>query len=454
MAARKTKRVRYAIVGTGGRSINFIKPLATTYRKQCEIVGFCDTNQGRMDYYNNELVHTYAHPAVPTFAATDFEQMIRQAKPDFVIVTTIDSEHDRYIVRALELGCDAITEKPLTTEVRKCRAIFDAVKRTGRNVRVTFNYRWTPGTTLVKQLLAKNTIGEILQVNMEYLLNTSHGADYFRRWHREKDKSGGLIVHKSTHHFDLINWWLDAVPEQVFGYGRLAYYGRENAEKRGIRVKYDRYTGHNTTGDRFAMKLDGGGDQRVGVDRLRGLYLDAEKYDGYVRDRNVFGDGITSEDTMSVLVRYRTGTVLNYSLNAYLPREGFRVSFNGTKGRLDYEEAHSSHVGTGSAPDKASRGDVTWTSRLIVQPEFAKAYEVEIPKAAGGHGGSDPRLAHQMFHPKPPKEKWGRNAGHEQGAASIMIGIAANKCFVTGKPVNISSIFKEFPKNARLSELV
>ena len=50
-------------------------------------------------------------------------------------------------------------------------------------------------------------------MHFEWALDTVHGADYFRRWHREKKNSGGLLVHKSSHHFDLVNWWLGDVPD-------------------------------------------------------------------------------------------------------------------------------------------------------------------------------------------------------------------------------------------------
>ncbi|MCC7191456.1 MAG: Gfo/Idh/MocA family oxidoreductase [Phycisphaeraceae bacterium] len=440
------KMTRYAVVGTGGRVTMFIDPLATRFNKTNQIVGLCDTNPGRLEYHNDRLV-SLGHPRVATYLAKDFDRMIRETKPDAVIVTTVDAFHHQYIIRALELGCDAITEKPMTTDDKKCRAIFDAVKRTGRNVRVTFNYRWAPGPTLVKQLLSRDIIGEIIHVDMEYLLNTSHGADYFRRWHREKDKSGGLMVHKSTHHFDLVNWWINSVPEEVYGHGRLAFYGRKNAEKRGLKVKYSRYTGQNTKGDPFALKLT---DQGYMLD----MYAKTEKYDGYIRDRNVFGDNISAEDTMSLLVKYRTGIVLNYSLNAYLPREGFHIVFNGTKGRLEYNEDHGMHVIEGSKKNSSPEGhDLNWESRCIVHPLFGRPYRVEIPKAEGTHGGSDPLLAEQIFSPKPPKEKWGRNAGHEQGAASILIGIAANQCFVTHKPVSIAKLCPQLGNRKKLSEL-
>ncbi|MCE9590689.1 MAG: Gfo/Idh/MocA family oxidoreductase [Planctomycetes bacterium] len=443
------KITRYAVVGAGGRVVNFIDPIVSRFSANNELVGMCDTNQGRLDWHNKRLVNELKYHAVPTYLAGDFDRMIKETKPDVVIVTTVDAYHHEYIIRAMKLGCDAITEKPMTIDDKKCRAIFDAIKATGRRLRVTFNYRWAPGTTLVKQLLVKGTIGEIVSADMEYMLNTSHGADYFRRWHREKEKSGGLMVHKSTHHFDLVNWWLDAVPQQVFGYGKLAFYGRENARKRGVKVKYDRYTGHDTKGDPFALKIDG---SQGGY--MLDLYHKTEKYDGYIRDRNVFGDNITAEDTMSVLVKYRTGVALTYSLNAFLPREGFHIAFNGTKGRLEYNEEHGSHVVEGKKASSPEGHELNWKSRCVVHPMFGKAYEVEIPKAEGGHGGSDPLLAEQIFSPRPPKEKWGRNAGQGQGAASILIGIAANKSFVTNKPVDIAKLCPQLGKAKKLSDLV
>ena len=89
-----------------------------------------------------------------------------------------------------------------------------------------------------------DTIGQVTSVHFEWLLNTRHGADYFRRWHRDKRNSGGLLVHKSTHHFDLVNFWIGSHPETVFAFGDLMYYGRENAEARGVTQFYNRATGN------------------------------------------------------------------------------------------------------------------------------------------------------------------------------------------------------------------
>jgi len=441
----KSNVVRYALVGAGGRAPMFIDPIVSRFRDSAELVGLCDPNPQRLEYHRQRLVGELNYHEVPLFGVEDFDRMIVETKPDVVIVTTVDAFHHEYIIRAIEHGCDAITEKPMTIDDEKCRAILDAVNRTGRKVRVTFNYRWTPGNTMVRKMLQEGIIGEVLHIDMEYLLNTSHGADYFRRWHRNKDKSGGLMVHKSTHHFDLVNWWLDAVPETVFGMGRLAFYGRGNAEARGESVTFQRYTGHADADDPFALTLEGD-------PALEGLYLNAEKHDGYQRDQNVFGDGITIEDSMSVLVRYRTGTILNYSLNAYLPREGYHVVFNGSKGRLEFNEVHASHIIKGQSDEELGKA-MDWESRCIVHPMFGEAYEVDIPSAEGGHGGGDAFLQEQIFSADPPEEVHARNAGHGQGAASILIGTAANHSFRSGKPVNIADLCPQLGDAKRLSEL-
>jgi predicted dehydrogenase len=276
--------------------------------------------------------------------------MIRENRVDCVIVTSIDRTHHTYIIRAMHAGCDAITEKPMTIDAEKCQQILDTIRRTGRKLTVTFNYRYAPRTTKVKQLLSSGIIGQIKSVHFEWLLDTSHGADYFRRWHRDKRNSGGLMVHKATHHFDLVNWWLDTTPQIVFGMGDLVFYGRANAEARGITSFYDRaYGSEIARNDPFALHLDRN-------ERLRELYLKAEHEDGYLRDRSVFSDGISIEDDMAVMVKYRNGAVMTYHLTAYSPWEGYRVAFNGTKGRLEYEVQENSYV-SGSDTD-ANRPDI------------------------------------------------------------------------------------------------
>jgi len=264
------------------------------------------------------------------------------------------------------------------------------------------------------------------------MLNTSHGADYFRRWHRDKRNSGGLLVHKSTHHFDLVNFWLQSRPETVMAMGDLKFYGRENAEKRGVTEFYTRAHGSEVAKkDPFALHLEE-------HEALKAMYLDAEKEDSYYRDQSVFSDGISIEDTMNVMVRYRSGAVMTYSLTAYAPWEGFRVNFNGTKGRLEMEIVENSYVNSGG--EQGMEGSLD-SKRILLRPLFKKPVAIDIEDGAGGHGGGDPVLLNDIFGTK-VEDKRNRAASHIDGALSILTGIAANKSIRTGQPVKVDELLR------------
>ncbi len=437
-----SSRKRYAIVGLGGRSQMFSTALLKDFSQHGELVAFCDLNQTRMDYFNARYGEEFGISPIPTFKPDEFDCMIQKQRVDCVIVTTIDRSHHRYIIRALELGCDAISEKPMTTDAQKCQAILDAVKRTGKKLTVTFNYRYSPRNSKVKELLQSGAIGEVISVHFEWLLNTLHGADYFRRWHRDKRNSGGLMVHKSTHHFDLVNWWLNSQPETVFGMGDLRFYGRENAENRGVTEFYDR--AHNrphAKNDPFALQM---AENEV----MQKMFLDAEHEDGYLRDQSVFGDGISIEDDMSVLVRYKNRATMTYHLTAYSPWEGYRVAFNGTKGRLEYEVTESPYV-SGSDSDTnrpdirdAQEIEVLEPARILIRPLHSKPLQIEVTSAEGGHGGGDQRLLEDIFRPEREADPLARAADHTDGAMSILTGIAANQSFATGLPVQVGNLVR------------
>ncbi len=442
---------KFVAVGTGGRITMFIDPIVRDYADDCDLVAFCDLSQVRMDYHRHRLAESYGFKGeIKTYLADDFDRMLDEIRPDVVIVCTKDSTHHDYIIRSLDKGCDVVCEKPITVDAEKSRAIQAAVERTGGEVRVTFNVRWTPGPTKVRQLIEEGVIGNIKHVNLEYMLDTNHGADYFRRWHSEKESSGGLLVHKSTHHFDLVNWLVNSIPKTVYAVGDLVFYGKANAIARGDEAltRYERYTdAPKDDSDPFVLDLDA-------TPASKALYRDAEAESGYIRDRNVFRDGIDIEDSMSVIVRYRNGVMFNYCLNAFCPKEGYRVHLSGDKGRIEYEELHRSHTILGKSDEELAKEQAGGTRTLKVFPLYGPAYEVEIPHIEGGHGGGDPLIQEQIFSPRAPHDPHFRSAGHEQGAASALIGIAANESIRTGLPVVIDDLLPLRPEAVRLNELI
>jgi predicted dehydrogenase len=435
-------RTRYAVVGTGGRAGMYIGAICGPHRDTAELVGMCDPSRVRMAFYNDRLLGFLGLDPAPTYHPDAFDAMVAETAPDVVIVTSVDATHHSYMVRALDLGCDVVCEKPMTTTAEHAQAILDAVERTGCNLRVTFNYRYLWGPQQLRRLVAEGAVGRPRHVNFEWVLDTAHGADYFRRWHREKQHSGGLLVHKATHHFDLVNWWLDSWPHEVFAHGALAFYGRANAEARGERYTYDRYTGvAEAAHDPFAIDLDADPG-------MKGLYRDAEAETGYLRDRNVFGDGITAEDTMSVSARYRNGTILTYSLVAYAPWEGFTVAITGDRGRVELDQfdlAGMLFVGGEGAQERAVRhGQLPDRigSEVRVYPMFGEPWRSTPDESETGHFEADQAILAEIFGGRPGPDPLGREATHLDGAASVLLGVAANEAIARGAPVRVDDLVR------------
>ncbi len=410
-AAQAAAKKRVAIVGTGSRGTGtWGRALLKTQGERVEIVGLCDINPKRLAY-----ARTAIGGDIPTF--TNLDRMLKETRPDLLIVTTRDSTHHEQIIRAMELGFDVVTEKPMTTDEVKCQAILDTEKRTGRKVTVAFNYRYSNTAQKIKELLMQNTIGAVTSIDFHWYLDVHHGADYFRRWHAYTKYSGSLWVHKATHHFDLINWYLEADPVEVSAAGALRKYGK-NGKFRGTNCR----TCPHKKQCEFFWDI-------TRSKEMVSLYVNAESEDGYMRDACVFRQDIDIYDTMAAVVKYSNGAMMSYSLNAFMPYEGYHLAFNGLNGRIEvrvYERQ----------PWEMPKSD-----DIRVTRNFQKSEVITLPYAPGGHFGADPRLAEMIFNPAKP-DPLRQRAGSRAGAMSLLTGVAARKSCETGMPVKISSLIK------------
>jgi predicted dehydrogenase len=410
--AQTTAKKRYAIVGTGHRATSMWGvDLAKRYTNEVEFVGLCDKNVKRVEA-GRQLIGVNC----PTF--TNFEEMLDKTKPELLMVTTVDSTHHEFITKAVARGITVITEKPMVTEAAQCQAVLDAEKKYKNPIIVTFNYRYAPKHQKIKEIIQAGEIGDVTSVDFAWYLDTSHGADYFRRWHRLKSGGGSLWVHKATHHFDLINWWLAADPTEVTAYGKLNVYGKNGA----FRHTNCRPCPHKA-------KCPFYWDMTKNA-RLMKLYAECEDVDGYMRDGCVFKEDIDIYDTMSAIVKYSNGVSMNYSLNASMPMEGYRLAFNGTKGRLevrDYERQ------PWEVPEKSEA--------YLIKNFTGKREKLEMPQIEGGHAGGDDRLRDVIFRNASVPD-YLKLPSARAGAMSCLTGIAARTSIEQSRPVKISELVK------------
>jgi hypothetical protein len=164
------------------------------------------------------------------------------------------------------------------------------------------------------------------------------------------------------------------------------------------------------------------------------LYAACEDVDGYHRDGCVYKEDIDIFDTMSALVKYSNGATMTYSLNAFMPFEGYRLAFNGEKGRLeirDYER---------------QPWDVADETEIYLTKNFGKRRAVPITgTSAGGHGGGDVRIRDLIFrHADAPEHL--RLPGSRAGAMSCLTGIAARKSVDEKRPIKINDLVRLSPE--------
>jgi predicted dehydrogenase len=408
---RPSGRRRYAVVGTGERACSMWGgDLVKRYSDVVEFAGLCDINPKRA-----AVAKSMIGAECPTF--TSFDEMCDRVKPEVVIVTTVDAFHSGYIVKALDRGIDVITEKPMVTDEAQCQAVLDAEKRNNRKIVVTFNARYPPKHQKIKELLLEGEIGRVLSVDFNWYLDVSHGADYFRRWHRLKARSGSLWVHKATHHFDLMNWWLAADPVSVAADGALRFYGRNGQ----FRSTHCRDCPH-TSRCRFFY------DMRPNATRMK-LYAACEDVDGYHRDGCVFREDVDIYDTMTALVKYSNDVTMTYSLNAFMPFEGYRVAFNGERGRLEVRDY------------QAQPWPVEAEAEIQLTTSFGKRRIIDAPKAEGTHDGGDDRLRDLIFRNVNVPEHM-RIPDSRAGAMSCLIGIAARKSIEEKRAIRIGDLVR------------
>ena len=354
----------------------------------------------------------------PTF--TNFDEMLDKTKPDVVMVTTRDSFHSQYIVRALDRGFDVMTEKPMVIDEKQCQAVLDAEKRNKKKIIVTFNYRFAPKHRTVKEILMSGEIGKVLSVDFAWYLDVYHGADYFRRWHAYKNGGGSLWVHKATHHFDLVNWWLGADPVEVDGQRPASGVRQE----RRVPCRNCRVCPHKKD-CRFYYDLN------TNPTRMK-LYAGAEDVDSYYRD------------ALRVPERHRhlrfdagDREILERRDDGVFARRAHAV--RGLQRGLQRRARPS----RGARPRAAAVGSAGGRRNRDLRDEELRPAQARdrSRKGEGGHGGGDDFLRDQIFRQTPAPEHM-RVPDSRAGAMSCLTGIAARKSIEEKRAVKISELVK------------
>ena len=415
---------RYAVCGVSQRAIGmYIKPMLNDFAHCAELVALLDIDPLRFKICKEDEPKA---ANVPEYLPDDFEKMISETRPDALLVVSMDCTHANYIIRGLEHDLDVISEKPMTTNAPDALRVLAAEAKSKGRVTCTFNYRYAPIHRKLREMVLAGKVGRVTHVDLNWYIDIRHGSSYFHRWNRMRENSGSLSIHKASHHFDLVNWWIDGIPEYVHAFGALNHYGPNgefNPSKKDGRhcdecpeLMQCAYKARWATRNSTIMAQD---------DHINDFLTKRKLFTTYRPDQCMFDSAIDIYDTFVVNVKYRNGALLNYSANFSTPYEGYRLAINGTRGRIETTQF-------GGAGGKALPDINEGAQYIDYYPIFEGRERIHVPKGEGAHGGGDPLIREDIFLGEDPNRKYDILARSVDGLRAISIGDAVFNAIKTG----------------------
>jgi len=404
---------RIGFIGASYRAMHgYMEPLSHDYADTHELVGAFDTRPARVD-----AVNAHIGTNVPAFETLD--DLLDKGRPDVVVVASVDATHADYIETLLDRGVDCVSEKPLCISAEQCRQIRAAQARHPERRAITaHNYRYNPANRAIAQVLASGRIGAIRTISYEVLLGREHGSSYFRRWNRQRGQSGGLLVHKSCHQFDLMNWFVQSRPREMVAHGGLVAYGPGASP----------FHGEHCHTCPHAQACDFHIDFRHSGVRA-GLYAQSHTEGAYVPDLCVFSPEIDSPDHATVAYAYENGVLASYRLAAHRGPEEARLVVEGSEATLEFGRVYQ------RALDGAM---IDATTQVVVVEQGKPPEAISVDKVAGGHGGADTLMLRDLFGAEEPSPAM---PTLEDGIQAVLLGAGAMRSMDQGSsPVDVQAL--------------
>lgn len=218
------KKLSVIIIGAGNRGNRYATHMCEMPDKY-EIVGMADPQEARRRHFNE----TFGVPMENCYDS--WETILQQPKmADIAVIATVDNMHLEPALMAIEKGYDLLLEKPVAQTAEECVRIATAAREKGVKVLVCHVLRYTPFYGKIKQILMAGTIGEVVSVDqVEGIGNVHFSHSYVRgNWHSEEE-SAPMLLAKSCHDLDIIQWLIDKPCAQVSSFGSLKHFCPENA---------------------------------------------------------------------------------------------------------------------------------------------------------------------------------------------------------------------------------
>lgn len=218
------KKIQVILIGAGDRGTIYSDLGAELCPDEFELVGVADPDPVRRNYIRDRfrLPESSCHAS--------WETLLAEPKhADVAIIATQDKQHFAPAMKAISQGYHLLLEKPVATTPEECLRISEAAQAKGVKAVVCHVLRFTPFFQLIKKLVDEDRVGRIINIIHVECVGNVHQSHSFVRgnWRRSEDSSP-MILAKSCHDLDVLQWLIGEKCTRVQSFGSLSYFRREN----------------------------------------------------------------------------------------------------------------------------------------------------------------------------------------------------------------------------------
>ena len=425
------KKLSVIVMGAGNRGDRYAGLMAQL-PDQYEIVGMADPAEARQKHFQQ----AYGVPAENCYDS--WKDILAQPKmADVAVIATVDDMHYEPAMLAIEKGYDLLLEKPVAPTARECAEILSAARKKGVKVLVCHVLRYTPFYGRIKELVMSGIIGQVISIDQVEGVGNVHFSHSFVRgnWHNTAT-SAPMLLAKSCHDLDIIQWLLDKPCQRVSSFGSLSHFVPENApEGAPLRCSDGTCPAYDT----------------CPYNCIKHYYDFKENTRRQIITKGIAKDYVpTDEEVMTALKTTNYGVCVYHSDNDVLDHQVVAMEFEGgatanlTVNAFNYGGRYIRLYGT--------KGEIY----AHMKDEKIKVYTFSDKKTDmvpvvkvdetinGGHGGGDAGIVREMYEYFAGEYTGFRAADLDISVQNHMIGFAAEEARLNRTVVDVQEMIREY----------
>lgn len=216
--AYKGPKLRVAVIGCGGIAQTHMASFAKM--PEVEVVAGVDILPERLKTFEEKWGVTKLYK--------DWNQMLREVKPDAVDVCTPNGVHAPAVIDSCNAGCHAMTEKPMAMTTDECRKMIEAAKKAKKKLAVGFQYRFHPSTEMLVRAREKGMFGNIMFTRVQALRR--RGIPNWGVFGQKHLQGGGPMIDIGVHIIEMSHYTMGS-PRPVAATGNIwTYLGNKKSQ--------------------------------------------------------------------------------------------------------------------------------------------------------------------------------------------------------------------------------